>query len=164
VSFIVRRLEGADAALYREIRLEGLRTDPASFGATLEDDAAVTEDGWRSRLEQNFAAGVFEGEELLGIAGFIVERGAKVKHRGHVVGVYVREAARGRGAAGPLLAAVIEAARPHVTFLYLQVTQQNTRAVRFYERAGFTIYGRDPGGLVVDGTMYEDYLMMLRLH
>jgi ribosomal protein S18 acetylase RimI-like enzyme len=162
LTFTVRRLDGADVAIYREIRLEGLRTDPASFGASLEEDRAVTDEGWRTRLEKNPAYGVFDGDWLVGIAGYYVETGEKTKHRAHLVGVYVRQEARGTEAGRLLLEAVIASARQNVTFLYLQVTQDNTRAVRFYERAGFTVYGRDPGGLFVDGTMHQDYLMMLR--
>ena len=162
MTFAVRRLLGADAALYRDIRLEGLKAEPSAFGAALEDDMARTLEAWSTRLDTSFAFGVFDGDRLMGVAGFYVEAGAKVKHRGHVVGVYVREAARGTGAADQLLAAVIAAAREHVTFLYLQVTKVRARAVRFYKRNGFTIYGEDPGGLFVDGTMFEDYLMMLR--
>ena len=48
-------------------------------------------------------------------------------------------------------------------YLYLQVTQANLPAVRLYERMGFVVYGKDPAGLMVDGVMHEDYLMMLRL-
>jgi RimJ/RimL family protein N-acetyltransferase len=163
VTFTVRRLTGADAALYRAIRLEGLQAEPSAFGATLADDTAISLEGWSKRLDSSFAFGVFDGDTLLGVAGYYVETGDKVKHRAHLVGVFLRETARGTGAADQLLAVVIATAREHVTFLYLQVTKISTRAVRFYERNGFTIYGEDPGGLFVDGTMHEDYLMMLRL-
>ncbi len=163
MTFTVRRLVGADVGIYRDIRLEGLNVDPASFGASLEEDTAVTDEGWRTRLERNPAFGVFDGDRLVGIAGYYVETGEKTKHRGHLVGVYVRPETRGSGAAKQLIAAVIESARQNVTFLYLQVTRASERAVRFYERAGFTVYGQDPGGLFVDGVMHEDYLMMMRL-
>jgi GNAT superfamily N-acetyltransferase len=162
VRYTVRRLVPDDAAAYRVIRLEGLADAPSAFGASLEEDAALPEDEWRARLGRNFAYGVFDGPELGGIAGFYIEGGLKTKHRGHLVGVYTRPRFRGTGASGQLLAAVIAAARQHVQFLYLQVTQANLPAVRLYERMGFEIYGKDPGGLLVDGVMHEDYLMMLR--
>lgn len=162
MAYTVRRLLPDDAAAYRAIRLEGLAAAPSAFGASLEEDAALGDDEWRARLGRNFAYGVFDGDELGGIAGFYVEGGSKTKHRGHLVGVYTRPSFRGTGASGQLLAAVIGAAREHLQFLYLQVTQTNLPAVRLYERMGFEIYGNDPGGLLVDGVMHADYLMMLR--
>ncbi len=37
--FILRRLKIPDAADYRALRLEGLRTNPEAFGASFEDKA-----------------------------------------------------------------------------------------------------------------------------
>ena len=164
MSYFVRRLVPDDAPAYRSIRLEGLADAPSAFGASLREDEALGEDEWRARLGRNFAYGVFDADELGGIAGFYIEGGDKTKHRGHLVGVYTRPAFRGTGASKLLLAEVIGEASKHVQFLYLQVTQTNHPAVRLYERAGFEIYGKDPGGLMVDGVMHEDYLMMLRLN
>ena len=163
MSYTVRRLSADDAAAYRAIRLEGLKDAPDAFGASLAEDAALSDEDWRTRLTRNFAYGVFAGGELGGIAGFYVESGAKTRHRGHLVGVYTRPAFRGTGASRQLLAEVIGEAGKHVQFLYLQVTQKNLPAVRLYERMGFVVYGKDPGGLMVDGVMHEDYLMMLPL-
>ena len=161
--YTVRRLNPDDADAYRAIRLEGLKDAPAAFGASLEEDTALSDAEWRARLTRSFAYGVFRDEALGGIAGFYVENGAKTRHRGHLVGVYMRPAFRGTGASHRLLAETIAEAARHVQFLYLQVTQANLPAVRLYERMGFVVYGKDPAGLMVDGVMHEDYLMMLRL-
>jgi len=163
VNLAVRRLSGDDVAAYRDIRLEGLVAEPAMFGASFEEDSALGDGDWRAALGRNFTFGAFEGPALGGVASYSIEGGTKVKHRGHLFGVYVRPQYRGTGVARLLLEALIASARTNVRFLYLQVTQESTRAVRFYERMGFVIYGNDPGGLFVDGTLYQDYLMMLRL-
>lgn len=163
MSYTVRRLSADDSAAYRAIRLEGLAAAPAAFGASLAEDTALPDEEWKARLTRNFAYGVFSEAELGGIAGFFAEGGDKTRHRGHLVGVYTRPSFRGTGASRLLLDAVIGEAGRHVEFLYLQVTQTNTPAVRLYERMGFVVYGKDPGGLKVDGVMHEDYLMMLRL-
>ena len=163
MNYTVRRLTPDDAGAYRAIRLEGLKDAPAAFGASLEEDSALSDAEWGARLSRNFAFGVFSAEALGGIAGFYVEGGAKTRHRGHLVGVYVRPAFRGTGASRRLLAETIAEAARHAQYLYLQVTQANLPAVRLYERMGFVVYGKDPAGLMVDGVMHEDYLMMLRL-
>jgi ribosomal protein S18 acetylase RimI-like enzyme len=163
VTFAVRRLTASDAEAFLDIRLEGLRAEPMMFGSTLEEDAAIGGEQWQARLARNFTFGVFDGERLGGTATYTVEHGAKTMHRGHLVGVYVSPIYRGTGAARQLVAEVIASARQSVKLLYLQVTEANSRAVRFYERMGFEVYGTDPGGLMVDGTMHQDKLMMLRL-
>ncbi len=161
MSFSVRRLTTDDVAAYRDIRLEGLRTE-TGFGRTFEEDAALPPEKWSGRLSSQGTFGVFLDGALVGIATIDREEGAKVDHRGHLYGVYVRPECRGTAAATMLMDAALAAAREQVDFLYLQVAQSNLRAVRFYERMGFTIYGRDPGGLNVGGTILADYLMMLR--
>jgi RimJ/RimL family protein N-acetyltransferase len=158
-----RRLTAADAEAYREIRIEGLTNDPASFGSTLEEEAGRPDSFWTGRLNNSFMFGLFDGEALVGSAGFYLETQEKVRHRGHLVGVYLRASARGKGAAAILLAAVIEEARRHARQLHLAVTQDNDRARRLYERMGFVIYGEDPRGLRVGDRYYDDYLMVLRL-
>jgi ribosomal protein S18 acetylase RimI-like enzyme len=163
MSFTVRRLTPDDVAAFREIRLEGLVAEPFSFGASLAEDQKRSDSEWRERLDRNSTFGVFEAGSLVGIATYYIEAGTKTAHRGHLVGVYLRPAARGTGAVRLLFETLLAAARNDVRYLYLVVAASNARAIRFYERIGFTVYGRDPGGLMVDGVIYEDYLMMLRL-
>ena len=163
MNWTTRRLGADDALSYRDIRLEGLKTEPASFGSDYAREAGRTEAEWASQLDTNFTFGVFEGSDLVGIATFVPERMEKVKHRAHVVGVYVKERARGQGASRALFERLIEGARREVVQLHLVVTMHNERARRFYEHFGFTIYGTDPRGLHVEGRYYDDYLMVLRL-
>jgi RimJ/RimL family protein N-acetyltransferase len=163
VTWTTRRLGADDALSYRDIRLEGLKTEPTSFGSDHAREVGRTEVEWASQLGANFTFGVFEGTDLVGIATFVPERMEKVQHRAHVVGVYVKERARGQGASRALFKSLIESARREVVQLHLVVTTHNERARRFYEHFGFKIYGTDPRGLKVDGRYYDDYLMVLRL-
>jgi len=162
MSYSVRRLGSEDVSAYRALRLEGLELEPTAFASSLEDEMAQPDVEWQGRLARNATFGVFDGDTLAGMATYYVENGRKLSHRGHLVGVYLRAEARGTGAANLLLAELIASARERVGFLYLIVNAANGRARRFYERLGFVEFGRDPGGIVVDGTMYEDCLMVLR--
>lgn len=163
MSWSTRRLAAADAEAYRELRIEGLRNAPASFGSSLAEEADRPASAWAERLDQGFVFGLSENGVMVGIAGFYCETMQNTRHRGHVVGVYLTPSARGRGGADLLIAAVIAEARNHVLQLHLVVTQSNHAARRLYERQGFVIYGEDPRGLKVDGVFYDDYLMVLRL-
>jgi RimJ/RimL family protein N-acetyltransferase len=163
LSFLARRLGPEDWLAYRDIRLEGLENEPAAFGSTLARETPKTQAQWAEQLGRNFTFGVFEGPDLVGVATFIPEELEKTAHRAHLLAVYLRPAARGRGASRALFEALIAEARKRVAQLHLAVTTDNAPARRLYERFGFEIYGTDPRGLRVDGRYYDDYLMVLRL-
>ncbi|THG34494.1 GNAT family N-acetyltransferase [Glaciibacter flavus] len=56
---------------------------------------------------------------------------------------YTRAEAHGTGVAAPLMQATLaEAARRPVTGIWLGVNEENTRAIRFYEKSGFAKVGR----------------------
>ena len=163
MSFAVRRLDGQDATAYQAVRLEALRAEPTSFGGTYEEDANLPVTHFADYLDRYFCFGAFDAAGLCATANFYVETATKTRHRGHVVGVYAEPRVRGQGAATAVMTRLIEAARNEVKQLHLVVTQQNGRALRFYERLGFVIYGEDPRGLCVGDRYYDDYLMVLRL-
>lgn len=107
-----------------------------------------------------FAAG--DGGALLGMAGFVRLEG-KENHKGLLWGMYVRETARGSGAADALVAAVIGHAREQVEVLLLAVGVHNEAAHRLYSRHGFVEYGREPRALKAGDVYYDEILMRLEL-
>lgn len=61
---------------------------------------------------------------------------------GQLQKIYVLREFVGQGIGNPLLAAVLShASSRKVEVVWLDVLKQNTRAVRFYQRAGFTLLG-----------------------
>ena len=163
MSWTTRRLTGADADAYRLLRIEGLENSPTSFGSSLAEEIDRPASTWVERLDRGHTFGLFDAGALVGIAGFYGEAMRHTRHRGHLFGVYLTPAARGRGGSTELIAAVIDEARNHVQQLHLAVTKSNDVARRLYERHGFVTYGEDPRGLKVDGVFYDEYLMVLRL-
>ena len=166
--FKIRRLETDDAAIYREIRIEGLRNHPDSFGASWEDEIEEPDSWWTGRLESNTVFGGWIdgsplGSPLLGVAGFYVLGPAKQRHKGILWGMYVRPDARGTGLAASLLQRVIAQARPLVEEIRLTVMASNTAAHRLYSAAGFEPYGLERRALKVGDDYYDDVLMALPL-
>jgi ribosomal protein S18 acetylase RimI-like enzyme len=159
----VRRLMPADAALYREIRLAGLKSDPEAFGSTFETEHAQPLDSFAERLDNSAVFGAFDGADLLGIAGFVVRRGAKESHKGLLWGMYVRPAARRTGVGRRLVEAVIDFARRHVELLQLTVVSDNQRAQRLYASLGFVEYGIEKHSLKQGGRYFDEILMALDL-
>lgn len=159
----VRRLSEADAADFRAIRLEALQRHPEAFAATYADEAAQPLAFFSGRLKSGAVFGGFQGPALLGIAGFYTLAQEKVRHKGVLYGMYVKESARGTGLAGQLVDAVLAHARQEVELVQLSVVASNDAARRLYERRGFERYGVEPRALKVDGRYLDEALMVKRL-
>jgi len=137
----IRRLMPANAARYRELRLEGLRCNPEAFGSTYETESVQPLSSFSKRLAGSAVFGAFRGAELLGIAGFAVRNGLKEAHKGLLWGMYVRPDARKAGVGRRLVEAVIDFARQRVELLQLSVVSDNEQARRLYASLGFVEYG-----------------------
>jgi ribosomal protein S18 acetylase RimI-like enzyme len=159
----LRRLTAADAVLFRDIRLEGLRRDPDAFSSTLEEEGEKPLSYFAERLARSAVFGAFRGAELLGVAGFYVQPGIKHRHKGVLWGMYVRPQARGAGVGARLVAAVIEHARAEVELLQLTVISENHAARRLYERFGFVEYGLEKHAAKYHGRYHDDVLMAMML-
>ena len=158
----VRQLIAADAAAYRELRLEALLNAPAAFGSSYEAESTKSVEEFAGWMARSYIAGVFRGGALVGCAGFFRLDGTKTAHRGNIWGVYVRPEARGLGIAGVVLEDVIAHARRLVEQVHLSVVTDNSSARKLYERLGFTIYGTEPRSLCVEGRYYDEHMMVLR--
>jgi len=159
----IRRVMPADAALYREIRLAGLRDSPEAFGSTFGRENAQPLLWFCDRLHTSQVFGAFRSTALLGIAGFVIREGEKERHKGFLWGMYVRPDARKAGVGQQLVEAVIEHARDHVEVIQLSVVSGNERARRLYARLGFVEYGVEKHSLKQDGRYYDEILMALDL-
>jgi RimJ/RimL family protein N-acetyltransferase len=150
---LIRALTPADAPVYREVRLEGLRLHPDAFTSSYEDEVQLTDAAFRQRIPDvppdvifdAFLAGDAGTSVLVGVVGFRANSRQKQLHRAEVWGMYVRQAARGRGLAAALLARVIEHARgfPAIERIHLTVEAGNQPARAVYQAAGFLPFGID---------------------
>ena len=156
----IRPFRPDEAALYREIRLEGLRMHPEAFGSAFEQEEARPLDFFRERLETNVIFAGFLGEEPLGTAGFTVQAGVKRAHKGMLWGMYVRPAARGTGLARLLVETVLAHARERVELIELSVVAENRVAYRLYASLGFEPYGLERRALKIDGRYWDEALMV----
>ena len=155
----VRRLSPADAALFREVRLEALRREPDAFASTFEDESGRDLSFFANRLTESAVFAAFRETELLGIAGFFVQHGPKHRHKGTLWGMYVRPEGRGAGVGARLVEAVIEHARDRVELIQLCVISENLAARRLYARLGFTEYGFEKRAAKYRGRSHDDVLM-----
>jgi GNAT superfamily N-acetyltransferase len=137
---VVREVIPDDWEALRDVRLAALREAPQAFGSTYAREAAFTEERWRGRISDRsvtYFAYLPENPEPAGLAGVYVEDDVA-----DVVSMWVRPAARGRGAGEALIEATAgwAEARGHA-WLLLWVTESNAPARKLYDRCGFALTG-----------------------
>ncbi len=159
---MIGRLDGTHVSAFRALRLEALRSCPAAFGSSFEEEQRLTLADFTRRVAPEPPDAVFgafgNDGALVGMAGFRVHKNVKERHKSTLWGLYVRPAARGRGIADALVRAVIEHARavPGVEVLQLTVTAGNAAARALYDRAGFVPYGIERRALRLAPGDYRD--------
>jgi len=99
--FDIHPVTRAEAAAWRELRLEALKNHPTVFMSSYEEAVKRDLAFFAERIPQPGGAdvlfGVYVADELCGCAGFGREPGEKEKHKGFMWGVYLRPNLRGRG-------------------------------------------------------------------
>jgi len=129
-----------------------------------EDEQALPHDAVATRLEGAFVAGTFQGDELVGIAGFTRFEGAKLRHRALLWGMYVGPTARGAGVGDALMRFLTAEARAQgIEQMILTVAAENSRARRLYERWGFSVYGTESRAIKLADRYLDELLMQCRL-
>jgi ribosomal protein S18 acetylase RimI-like enzyme len=158
-------LDGGDAELFRTLRLHALRTAPEAFGSSYEDEAGLSLNEFRQRLDDrpNAIFGAFADARLVGMAGFAVNPKLKQRHKGLLWGVYVDPQWRGHALGQRLTQAVIDHARLHVDIVHATVMAANISARTLYLGLGFTVYGFEKDALRLGGQSYDDELLRLDL-
>lgn len=141
----IRQLHPDDWQMFRILRLEALRLEPAAYASTLSDWADLTESDWQDRLNANVVFAAFDGSNAVGLAG--------LRPDGAVIMVYVRAAARGQGHAQSLMGAVRQAAQArNMPRLWLHVASDNDAARHLYERLGYIAEGCEGQDIVMART------------
>ncbi len=162
---MIRRLVPGDADIFRRIRLEALRLEPAAFASRTEDWEVLDDAGWEQRLTANAVFVSFERDDPVGIMGLRPQTSSKMAHRASVIMVYVRASCRRIGYASALLDALTVYARDNgLRQLELAVSVEIPGAVKFYERSGFDHVGRIPAGFIHEGRGIDELLMVKRLN
>jgi RimJ/RimL family protein N-acetyltransferase len=166
-TIILREGNMADAAQFRDLRLNGLLDAPTAFSADYQVNFNHPMSFWEGRLTFDEFGMIFFAEHdngLIGMAGVRIGESPKTKHGAYVWGVYIRPAWRGLHIAEALIKLCEDWTRERsVTILKLGVMANNEAAIRCYKRYGFTIYGTEPRALFHDNQYYDEYLMSFNL-
>lgn len=138
----VRRLEPAEWAAFRSIRLRALADAPDAFGSTLAEEAALSDEEWRARADRTdrvtFVVDGPGGPVAMAMGGPAPD----VPGAAAVYGMWVDPSAR-RGGLGVALVDAVKAwaIERGYALLGLGVTTTNEPAIALYERLGFADTG-----------------------
>ena len=159
----IHRADAQDVQAFKQIRLEALKLEPASYASSYDSWANLPDEEWVRRMQQPvFIA--YDGDDPVGLTGLMRQSSAKMTHRASIIMVYVRESHRRAGIAAALLEAAKTAAKADgIIQLELAVSAENEPAIRFYLHEGFTEIGRIPGGFKHEDREIDDVLMALRI-
>jgi len=162
----IRLLTADDARAYWDFRLEALNQEPEAFGSSAEEHRLLSVEDVKSRLGPSpagFVMGAFEGERLIGTAGFYRENGLKTRHKGRIWGVYVTGQVRGKGVGRDLLRALLQRAASieGIEQIELTVATPQAAATALYRSLGFESFGREPRALRIgDRYLDEEYMVL----
>jgi len=167
----VRILTEADAGAFWNIRLRALRDDPESFGSSYEEILERGIAGATQSLRKRDTApddvtfGAFDGETLVGIAGFRRGEEVKKRHKGVIWGMYVPREMRGKGIGKALLEAAIAHAKtlPQLEQINLSVVLTSKEAHHLFISLGFETYGLERRALKLHDRYFDQELMTLHL-
>ena len=166
---LIRPLDATDVQAYHALRARALREHPEAFGRAADEIDPV--DAWARRLAAHrhshleVIVGAFRDDRLIATVGCFRERWRKLRHIGHIWGVYVAPEHRRGGIARRLMLAAIDHVRgwPDLEFVTLDVTTINTHARALYRTLGFRTVGIKPRGLKHEGRYYDEEQMMIEL-
>ena len=165
----IRILNSADAETFWRLRMEGLENEPRAFASSPEEHKRMSMETTAARLKPqpdgNFVVGAFEGEALVGVAGFFREDRIKTHHKGGVWGVYVTPRFRRQGVAKQLMATLLERVRSYsgLDHVVLHVTGDQVAARALYAGFGFEIFGHEPRAFKVGEEYIDQDEMLLTL-
>jgi ribosomal protein S18 acetylase RimI-like enzyme len=162
-ALVVRKLDDADLGQFHLLRLQALRLHPEAFGASFEEER--TEGSARMiGAYPSVMFGAFAEGGIVGCAGLLVPVRVKQRHHGNLFSVFVAPGWRGRGLSRELLDQVVAHARmAELRHITLSVTIGNMAARALYRSAGFVSFGVEPDALLIDGILYDEERMVLRL-
>ncbi|MFV1497687.1 GNAT family N-acetyltransferase [Phaeobacter sp. JH20_02] len=161
---MLRRLVKADLADLRALWREGLTEFPASFLMTVEEADSIPDAALISGFESGAYWGAFAEERLVGFA--VLRQGglSRISHTADLGPFYISRAYQGQGMARALLTQILGHTREiGLTQVELCVDQENKKAQRLYQQAGFRPFGLRPRSVMLGSEPRHDVLMLCPL-
>lgn len=139
-TYTVRPTLKDDWHTLKSLRLDALQDSPDAFTASYAETQKHSDDEWKSRAAQQSKCQyllAFDDHSAIGMVGVIVDESNEC----HVVAMWVKAEYRAKGVAALLIESIKTCAQEkgHL-MLHLRVTPDNFRALRFYQKQGFSMH------------------------
>ena len=150
----IRKLPAGRWKDFRDLRLKALKTDPAAYGGSYEEEVELKEEEWRRRIKSAIFA--LSDDEPIGMIVLYFDLRPKTRHIADIYGFYVRPEHRGEGIGTRLFERAMALARRNrrIIKVSLAVNPEQRTALRIYRKAGFVVTGRTERELKVGGKFY----------
>ncbi|GAC1393911.1 MAG: GNAT family N-acetyltransferase [Ktedonobacteraceae bacterium] len=166
----VRTLTEADGDALWSLRLRALIDNPEAFATTYEETLIAGKERLVESLcqQEAFYLGAFNPGpklDLIGVVYFRRDEGHKNRHKGRILGMYVRPESRGQGVGKVLLQEVITQTKQFVGVeqLHLMVVTSNTAARSLYRSLGFEVYGTMRRAMKMNEHYWDEEMMVRHL-
>ncbi len=140
---IIRRLNLGEGQFYRAVRLEALRESPDAFSSRYDDAVARSDQSWADQADSSAtgsdrATFVAIEDQPVGLAALY--RDENDLDVGELIQMWIAPDIRGGSVATDLLLEVFQwAGSNRFAFVKAEVMKSNARALRFYEKFGFSL-------------------------
>ena len=164
---IIKKASISDWKIYREIRLDALKTNPESFGRSYEEEAWRNASEWKKGFKDKnrIKLVALDGEKAIGVVVNSFEPLSNLAHVANIFSVYVKPEYRGKGISTQLMrrAIGIIKSQKRIKKVKLSVVTKQLAAINLYKRFGFKIVGKLIRELKVKNRYYDEYVMELIL-
>lgn len=165
----IRLLKSSDAKNYWSLRLEALEHNPEAFATSYEE--AIERENPIKSVEKNiskegsYTFGAFNNEQLVGVVTLLQETPIKLKHKAHILAMYVTPKMRGLHVGNGLLSEAINTAKmiDTIEILHLAVVTTNVKAKKLYTKLDFKVFGLEEKALKINHDYYDEEYMALIL-
>lgn len=160
MAFLIRQLQAADAADYRELRLEALEKCPEAFSSSMAEDEGLPIGRYEAAINSNVILGGFRNAHLEGVIAITRPNYVKMRHRASIAGIYVRENLRGTGLADDLIKAAKKFAGDGIEMINFRIPETSAQAVALCQRSGFEQVGTEYHAIRLEDGRYVDQILM----
>lgn len=155
----ITKLSPNQWGLYRDLRLEALRSDPIAFGSSFEEEVVLPKEVWLNRIPNALFAFI-EGKPV-GLITWRREDRIKIRHTAYINSMYVTGKFRSQGIGCKLMNAAIDSIKVShgILKIRLSVIAPQVAAFKLYTGFGFTPIGTAKKELFVNERYYDEILM-----
>ena len=160
----VRAATSDDAALWRNLRRDGIERYPSAFIVSLAEHDAIPEATDARRLAASGRFLACDGDTPIGLARLNQNPIPRAAHRAEIGPFYVAPEAQGSGTAAAFMEALTDHAKTiGVWQLEPVANEDNSRAIAFYKGFGFHQTGRMPNAILGADGLEHDLTMIKEL-